>query len=138
MFLRKFKRALDNSSLSEPQLTREEIERQIAQYTLYLEVRLYELEKVRQRRGLLFALIKRKSQLNAHCPLAKLPKDLLVLILRQAHQAEGIAQPVVLSTRPWHVFLRDEKRRRLFGRVNLLLDLEERDSFQRLRSALGH
>jgi len=66
-------------------------------YVRRLKRNLYFLRQDRRRRGLLFALAKRKNQLNADCHIGKLPKEILLHILSLAHWQEMAAPHVQFS-----------------------------------------
>ncbi len=66
-------------------------------YVRRLKRNLYFYRKDRMRRGLLFALAKRKNQLNAACHIGKLPKEILLHILSLGHRQEMAAPHVMLS-----------------------------------------
>lgn len=66
-------------------------------YVRRLKRNLYLYRKDRMRRGLLFALAKRKNQLNAACHIGKLPKEILLHILSLAHRQEMAVPHVQIS-----------------------------------------
>ena len=97
-------------------------ERKIAAYRLYLQSLIWRWGHfspcVHKCIGMTFALAYRKNQNDPSCPLATLPKEILIHILRLFHRAQESAQAprfVPLSRDQFAAFIRDPDNRQLYN-----------------------
>ncbi len=102
-------------------------DRRFALLEKFFKSKLYHWTEARKKRGILFAMAYRKNR-DSHfsCPLAQLPKEILLHILSLAHKQEGTTQHTTVTDTEFAMFLDDPERAKLWLRYHKYHALHKR------------